>query len=229
MNRIVSVAKMQLLNKWTFLGIPAVMLTLCFALSLAIFGLIPNSEGFKPSGAGQAPLWYFFGLGIQALTLTFPFSQGMSVSRRSYFLGTMALFSALSLIMALLYWGLGLVESATNGWGLQGHMFSFPWVSDGPWFAVVLFFFAATMFLFLLGFWCATIYKRWHMTGLLILLIGFAVIILALVAVLVWQNWWLAFYSWFAPLTNLSVAALALGLCVVLAVTSYLTLRRATP
>ncbi len=36
MNRALGVARMQLINKWTFLGIPAVIIVLSFLVSLAI-------------------------------------------------------------------------------------------------------------------------------------------------------------------------------------------------
>lgn len=120
MNRIVNVAKMQLMSRWTYLGIPAVIIAGSFLLSVAIWALIPNSVGIKYSGAGQAVMWYFFGLGIQSLTYTFPFSQGMSVSRRSYFLGTVAVFAGIAAAISVLYVVLGEIEIATNGWGSRG-------------------------------------------------------------------------------------------------------------
>ncbi len=60
-------------------------------------------------------MWYFFGLGIQSLTMTFPFSQGLSVSRRNFFLGTVGLFTVLAAAVARLCVILGVVEQATNG------------------------------------------------------------------------------------------------------------------
>lgn len=118
MNRAFKVARLQLANKWTLIGIPLVILAAGILVSLAIFTFIPGgSEKF--SGAGQAPLWYFFAVGIQSLTLTFPFSQGLSVSRRAYYIGTVGLVLVLTLLWGVLYYLLGLLEDATNGWGVQ--------------------------------------------------------------------------------------------------------------
>ncbi|AJT41321.1 hypothetical protein [Psychromicrobium lacuslunae] len=229
MSKVINVVRMQLTNKWTFLGIPAVILAGCFLLSLAIFAIIPNSVEFKFSGAGQGVIWYFFALGLQALTLTFPFSQGLSISRRAFYLGSMLLFGTVALVMALFYWVMGLIENATNGWGMNGHMFYLPWVSDGAWYATILFFFSIMMFLYLFGFWAATLYKRWQVNGVLVVTIGLAVIIVGLVALLTWQGWWLDFFGWFGAQSNLSIAGWLLALSVLLAGGSYLTLRRATP
>src|SRR4029453_10995622 len=98
MSRTLAVARMQLINKWTYIGWPLTILAAAFLMSLAIFALIPVTEG-KNGGGSQAPLWYFLVLGIQSMTLVFPFSQGLSISRRAFYLGTLGLFSLIALGM----------------------------------------------------------------------------------------------------------------------------------
>ncbi|GAB3563507.1 hypothetical protein [Spelaeicoccus albus] len=228
MNRAFKVARLQLANKWTLIGIPLVILAAGILVSLAIFTFIPGgSEKF--SGAGQAPLWYFFAVGIQSLTLTFPFSQGLSVSRRAYYIGTVGLVLVLTLLWGVLYYLLGLLEDATNGWGVQGHLFHFPWVSDGPWYRTVLFFWIATMFLFFIGFWSATLYKRWRATGLLVAGIAVAALLVAIIVVVNLSNGWIAVGSWFAAQTSLSIGGYVAIIVALLGIGSFLTLRRTTP
>lgn len=229
MNRALGVAKMQLINKWTFLGIPAVIIASSFLLSLVIFALIPNTVGNKYSGAGQAVMWYFFGLGIQSLTLSFPFAQGLSVSRRNFFLGTVGLFTLLAAAISALYVVLGRVEQATNGWGLQGQLFALDWVADRSWFIQWFFYFVLMMFLFLLGFWAATVYKRWQATGTLIMCLSLAVLLVGAIALITLQGWWPAVGAWMVSLTPLSLGALALVFVLALGFAAYGTLRRATP
>ena len=229
MNRALGVAKMQLINKWTFLGIPAVIIASSFLLSLVIFALIPNTVGNKYSGAGQAVMWYFFGLGIQSLTLSFPFAQGLSVSRRNFFLGTVGLFTVLAAAISALYVVLGWVEQATKGWGLQGQLFALDWVADRSWFIQWFFYFVLMMFLFLLGFWAATVYKRWQATGTLIMCLSLAVLLVGAIALITLQGWWPAVGAWMVSLTPLSLGALALVFVLALGFAAYGTLRRATP
>ena len=64
--------------------------------------MLANADvtGPKYGGGAQAPLWYFDVVGIQALTLTFPFSQAMSVTRREFFLGTLLTAAFTSSILA---------------------------------------------------------------------------------------------------------------------------------
>lgn len=229
-HRAWAVARMQLINKWTFLGIPAVILVASFALTLAIWAMIPDSAtGPKYSGAGQAIMWYFFALGLQSLTLTFPFSQGLSVTRRNFFIGTVGLFMLVAAAVSGLYVFLGWVETATHGWGLNGQMFALQWIADRHWFIQLFFYFVVMMFLFLLGFWGATVYKRWQATGLLAAGIALGVLAVAGIGLATWQGWWPSVGAWIVSLTPLSIGLVVLGLCALLGVGAYLTLRRATP
>lgn len=228
MSRVVTVARMQLVTKWTYLGTPLVILAAAFLLSIAIYALIPGAEA-KYGGGSQAPFWYFMVLGIQSLTLVFPFSQGLSISRRAFYLGTLGLFALLAAAMTAIYLLGGIAERATNGWGVNGFFFNIPWISNGPWYGTAVFYFTLMMFMFIIGFWFATIYKRWGATGMLVSVIGSAVLLLGLVALAVFYQWWGSIGAWFAQQTPLTLGAWAALLCVALAGGSYLTLRRATP
>ena len=228
MGRVVAAARMQLVTKWTYLGNPLIILAAAFLLSLAIFALIPVEEA-KYGGGSQAPLWYFMVLGIQSMTLVFPFSQGLSVSRRAFYLGTLGLFSLLALAMTAIYLIGGIAERASNGWGVNGYFFNIPWISDGPWYGTAVFYFAVMMFMFIIGFWFATIYKRWATTGMLVSMIGSAALLLGVVALAAYFQWWADIGAWFVQQTPLSLGLCVTLLCVALAGGSYLTLRRATP
>jgi len=229
MNRVLNVARMQLINKWTFLGIPAIIMASAFLITLAIWALIPETGETKYAGSGQAVMWYFLALGIQSLTLTFPFSQAMSVSRRTFYLGTLGLFAVVALATSVIYYVLGLVETATGGWGMNGQMYALGWIAAEPGPVQILFYFISMITLFMIGFWFATVYKRWQATGMLVAGIGTAAVLLGIVALITWQGRWPQVGQWFAAQTPQTVAGWAALFCAVLAAGSYLTLRRATP
>ncbi len=229
MNRAVAVARMQLTNKWIYLGIPLIILAGSTLISLAIFAMIPDDASNAISGSGQAVMWYFFALGVQALTLLFPFSQALSVSRRSFYIGTVGLFTVVALALAVLYWVLGLIEQATDGWGMNGAIFAIPWIAEGAWYAQILFYFAVTSLFFLLGFWSSTIYKRWRTVGLTAALVGLGAVLLGVIALITWRDAWPSVGAWLVELTPLSLAGWVLAAAALLALTSYATLRRAVP
>ncbi|GAA1410311.1 hypothetical protein AUR04nite_11830 [Glutamicibacter uratoxydans] len=230
MNRIIKVARMQLINKWTFIGIPLLVLACSFLLTLAIWAIVrrAGAEDSVYSGGAQAPMWYFLALGIQALTLTFPFSMAMSVSRRTFYLGTVALFSVCALALSIFYYLMGLVETATSGWGVNGQFFALGWVAENNAVVQIAFYWVLMSLLFMLGFFSATLYMRWRTTGVLLFTISLAVVLLGTVAIITYGDHWPAVGQWLAAWTAGSVTLLGAGLAVVLAGASYLTLRKAT-
>jgi len=228
MNRVLAVSRMQLINKWTFLGIPAVILGGAFALCLALFAII--STGTKISGGAPfAPLWYFFALGIQSLTMTFPFSLGMSVTRRAYFLGTYVTFTAVALGMAVVYAIGTQVELATHGWGMDGYFFRVQFLFDGPWWQSLIVSFVITLFFFTLGFWGATLYKRWGVTGVLLVSIGLALLVVAAIFVITLGGLWGAVGDFLVQISILGLAGILALLAVAMGLGAFLTIRRAVP
>ena len=157
MNRTLSVVRMQLINKQTYIWIPLLILGGASSLALAVYAILYDSglQGPFYGGGAQAPLWYFGIVGIQALTLTFPFSQAMSVTRREFYLGTLLTAALTSAILAAIAVVGGLIERATDGWGVNGWFFGLPWVwENGPLGAFLVNFVLAMLF-FVIGFWAA--------------------------------------------------------------------------
>jgi hypothetical protein len=230
-NRTLSVVRMQLINKQTYIWIPLIVLGGALTLTLAVYGILASSgvDGPKYGGGAQAPLWYFLAVGVQALTLTFPFSQAMSVTRREFYLGTLLTAVLTSAILAGIAVLGGLIELATGGWGMNGWFFRLPWVWASGAGGAFLFNFVVAMLFFVVGFWAATIYKRFGGTWLTIVLVGVG----ALLVLGMWTvgrlNAWDALFEWFATqgIVGLSLWGVILG--AVLAASAFATLRRAVP
>lgn len=235
MNRIVATARMQLVNTQTYVWVPLLVIAGAFVINWLIFAIIAGAVGDIPAPdetmtfAAQAPLWYFLVIGVQSLTLTFPFSQAMSVSRRTFFLGTALITAAAGAVLATLYTLLRFPELATNGWGVGAYMFNVRWVTDGPWYEGWLFFFAMTLLFFVIGFWTATIYKRFGTVVITLVITGLALLVIGLIALITWQKWWMNVGLWLDTITPLSTSLWVLLATVVLGVSSYFTLRRAVP
>ena len=228
MSRTLNVVRMQFVNKQTYVWVPLLVLGGAFVLSLAIFAMVPY-DGVKVGGGTYAPLWYFLVVGVQSLTLTFPFSQAMSVSRREFFLGTLLAAAATSAMLALIFMVGGLIEEATNGWGMNGYFFYLQWIwADGPLAAFFVYFVTAMMF-FVTGFWSATIYKRFGSLWLTAVLVGIGALLVAVIWLVGFADAWVAAFTWFGQQGALGLALWGVLLGAVLAGTSFLILRRATP
>ncbi|HJX79637.1 hypothetical protein [Glutamicibacter sp.] len=230
MERVIKVARMQLINKWVFIGLPLLILGCAFIFSLVIFWIVRENggEGTMYGGGAQAPMWYFLALGIQALTLTFPFSQAMSVSRRSFYLGTVLLFGVCALALSVFYYLMGLLEKATGGWWMDARFFALEWVADNNVAVQIGFYFVLMVLLFMVGFLIATIYMRWRTTGLLVFFIALGVLLLGVIALLTFNQLWANFWTWALTWTAAGVTLWGGVVAVVMAGGSYLTLRKAT-
>ncbi len=229
MNRTLNVVRMQLVNRATYIWVPLIILGGTLLISLAIFGLISSSgaDAQMFGGGAQAPLWYFGVVGVQALTLTFPFSQAMSVTRREFYLGTLLTAALTSFVLAALFIVGGLIEQATDGWGLGGYMFYLPWVwSQGP-VVAGLFFFGLAMLFFVVGFCAATVYKRWGNLVLTVVLVSLGFVLIAAMWLVGQLRAWGDLFAFFGSLTPVAVTGGMVLVGALLAALSYGMLRRA--
>ena len=60
----------------------------------------------------------------------------------------------------------------------------------------MFFYFVLMMFLFLLGFWFATVYKRWQATGRWSMSLSLSVLLVGAIALITLQGWWPAVGAW---------------------------------
>ncbi|MGO2049976.1 MAG: hypothetical protein ACTH2E_05885, partial [Microbacterium sp.] len=102
MSRTLNVIRLQLINRQTFIWVPLIVLASAVLISVLIYAMIPIDDP-KYGGGAQAPLWVFFVIGMQAMTMTFPFSQAMSITRREFFVGTMITAVLGSVFMAIVF------------------------------------------------------------------------------------------------------------------------------
>ncbi|WP_210604934.1 hypothetical protein [Brevibacterium oceani] len=229
-NRTLGVIRLQFTNTQTFVWVPVLVLGGMWLITLIVYWIISASgvDGPMYSGGSQAPLWYFAVVGAQAMNLTFYFSQAMSLTRREFYVGSLLAATMSAVGVSAVFVALGLIEQATNGYGIGGYFAYLPWVwASGPLAAGVIYF-VLTMLWFVLGFWFAIVNKRF---GALILTLSLIVIALVLLAGAAWLSFnqsWGELWMWLANTQAIGLACWALGLTAVFALGSYLTLRRLT-
>jgi len=231
MNRTVNVVRMQLVNRQTYIWVPLMVLAGSLVITLAIYALIRNAGAQDPlyGGGAQAPLWYFAVVGIQSLTLTFPFSQAMSVTRREFYLGTLLAAALTGAILSAVFVIGGFIENATDGWGMNGYFFYLPWIWEAGPLGAALFFFAVTMLFFVVGFWAATIYKRFGSVALTSVLVGIAALLVLAMFIIGMLEAWGRVFGWIGAQGALGLGLWGLLFGAALAAISFVTLRRAVP
>ncbi|MDQ0727359.1 hypothetical protein [Microbacterium sp. W4I20] len=228
MRRTVNVIRLQLINKGTFVWYPLIILAAAVVISVLIYAMIPVDTP-KYGGGGQAPLWYFFAIGMSAMTLTFPFSQAMSITRREFFVGTLLTAIIGSALMGVLFLIGGGIEMATNGYGVNGYVFYLPWLWDAGPFGAFVVYFALALFFFVVGFTGATIYKSWGQLVLIIVSVGLTLVLIGLLFLVVRLDLWMQIGATVNDLGALGLALYLLLITAVLTGVSFLAFRRTIP
>ncbi|WP_222192948.1 hypothetical protein [Modestobacter italicus] len=233
MNRVLSAARLQAANPIVSLGVPWMVVSLSFAINLAIWGLadLDAQPDASANTGGIASLYItVVVVSAQLVTQVFPFALGLSLSRRTYYLGTALAALVQSLVFAVALTVLTAVENATNGWGV-GLDFWAPGAIDvgNPALQVAVFTLPMLAACFL-GSGIGVTFKRWGAMGLYTLTIGVLLVAGATVVLVTWQQAWTDLWTW---LTDRSVESMTLGvpavLGIALAALTYLGLRRAVP
>lgn len=231
MNRILTVARLQLVAWPAVVGWPWGILTLSFFINLALFGTMSGNPDFEPTTGGLLSIYVvMFVACVSSITQEFPFAIGLGISRRSFYLGNVLQLVGQAISYAAVLYLLALVEQATDGWGIDLRFFGLPflWVEN----PVLRFLGFAIPFLLLgfLGIAIALVFKRWGANGMFTLSTVALVTAGGFAVLATWQGWWPAIGGWFA---DQSGAALLVGwpavLTLPLAVLSYLAIRRANP
>lgn len=240
LRRILNVARLHLVNKMTTIYVPWLIMAFIFLVNYTIWWLLAANldpadmadarDGIQFSGASAYIFVYMLVVAVQAINLTFPFAQGYSVTRRDFYLGSVLTFVGLSIVYSIVMTILGVIERATNGWGLGGSMFATIYFGGGDnlleTFYITL---AIFLFFFFIGAATATVYVRWKANGMLMFFACLVLVLLGLVVLVTFTESWPAVGHWFVTAGVIGVATWSLVPTALAAVIGFLILRRATP
>jgi hypothetical protein len=231
MNRVLQAARLHLIHPLVILGIPWLVVGISFGLNVAIWHLTPAGEDDGGFTGGVLALYItVLVVYVQAVTQLLPFAMGLSLSRRTFYLGT-----ALVAVVQSLFYGVALsvlvaIENATDGWG-AGMQFWAPGIFEVENPVVQVFASGAPMLAFaFIGVGVGIVQKRWGQAGTWGLIIA-SMLLAGGAAILVsWLDAWASVGNWFA---DQSVATLTIGLpavvALVAALVSFPGIRRVVP
>lgn len=231
--RILTAARLQLIAPTFRLAVPWLVLAASLAVSILASAVIDNPD-LDHYGTGGLVLFYvaFCVVYVQVVASLLPYGMGLSLTRRTFFLGTVLFAAVQSLAYGVLFYLVLLVERGTDGWGvgqpfLSGGWFvpGYSWVVDNP--AEQIAIFSVPMFvLALLGMWIGVVYRRFGPRGVFVMVMLSAIGTGAVVAGLtIWlKDTYVVFF------TGQSVFALFAGWPLVLgvgfALAGYIGIRR---
>ncbi|SCW27434.1 hypothetical protein SAMN04487970_100194 [Paenibacillus tianmuensis] len=226
MNRIVSVTKMYLRDKLSWIYMPWIILLFNLIIHLTIRFSIGAKDGMYSGGITSLYV-YTLVIGIIALPQTFVFALGLGVRRKDYFAGTAMNFTLISLGTSILILLFSLLEGWSGGWGVGLHFFRMPNWGDGTVIGQVTRNFVLMLHLFFLGFVISSVQRRYGWFGMIVL----SGVVFAGVSILVFSlsyyQWWGALFQWIAGITVSEWTGWLFALMVVYALASYTMLRKA--
>jgi hypothetical protein len=233
MNRVLAAARLQLVHPLVILGVPWMVGTVSFAINWAVWRIVDirSLEGDDGVTGGVLALYItVLVVFVQAVTQLMPFAMGISLSRRSYFLGTCLVGVGMALGFGVVLALLDAVESATGGWGVGLHFWT-PSLLDVDGFLPQVAASGAPMLaLIAAGVGMGVVSKRWGPNGVWGLVIG-SIVVLGGAAVLVtWMGAWLDLGRWLADQSLMTLAVgLPLALAVLLGALAFAGIRRVVP
>ena len=217
MNRVLAAARLQLVHPMAILGVPWMVGALSFAINWAVWRIVDirSLEGEDGFTGGVLALYItVLIVFVQAVTQLMPFAMGISLSRRSYFLGTCLVGVGMALGFGAILAVLDAVESASGGWGVGLQFWTPPPVDVDGFLPQVAVSGAPMLALIAAGVGMGVVTKRWGPNGVWGLIIG-GIVVLGGAAVLVtWMHAWTDLGRW---LIDQSVMTLAVGLPLALA------------
>lgn len=224
MSRIPAVVRMYLTDSLTLFGLPVAILGASFLVNLAIFSVEPVHA--RSTGGVAAIFVVMLAAAAMSTARALPFAMSMGASRRSFAVGTGATGAIMALVFGVILLVLNRLESAANGWGLQGHFFTFAWTERYGFVGVWLLATVVLLAMFLVGALGSTIWLRWRQNGMLVSGVLTVLVFGGFGILAAWRQWWPAIGRWVQDLTPLTAAGWIALLCVAVAGGSFLTLRR---
>lgn len=234
-HRVWTVVRLLFANPWTAVYTPLLILTFIWLMNIAIWALLRatvdvGSDADSTINGGALFLFvYMLVVAVQSVNQTFSLALGYGMTRRDFFLGSAVFYIILSVGYSAMLATLGLIESATNGWGIRLNFFSTSVIGlDGWWQGFVFGLLAFLLFCFI-GAATASVYVRWRAMGMYVFWASVVVAFFGGAILTTWADGWPQVGQFFAVAGVLGSAAWSLiftGLC---ALAAWLILRRATP
>lgn len=233
MTQLLKVARIQLVNARMVLGLPLLVLACVLAANIVIFMAIqaPSSPGDSPMTGALISIYIVtLVTHVQTMTQMFPFALGLSITRRDFVASAGLVVVGQALLYGVIIWVMSLLESATGGWGLDLAMFDLAFLQQSNVVTQILVYTGPFLLLSFAGLWTGIVYQRWGQPGVWVLVLSLGALLVGLLALIGWQDWWQPVFDFFAETpTLLMFAAYPAVIAAVLAAATYATSRRAVP
>lgn len=230
-NRVLTVARAELIS-WAMAFLwPLAIMGSSFALNLALFAAIGDTIPDGPTTGGLASIYVVqFIVAWTGVLQFFGFAVGLNVTRRTFYLATSLVMTGQSVAYGILLYLFELIEHATGGWGIRVSFFDPLPITHGNSPLNILVYAVPMICISFLGMFLGVVATRWGSNGIFgLTLAGTVVAGLAAVGI-TWLDGWDAVGSWLVSQSGYAYVIFGpLVLAVACAGAAYGLLRRANP
>ena len=226
MTAVVNVVRFYLVDWFNYLVIPWAVLAFSLAVNLVIFAAIGGGPQQHRTGGFVTVYVLLLVGGLFTVTRFLPFGLALGLSRRSYYLGTLAFALGIAVTFGLGFAVLQAIERGTGGWGEHVNYFRVKWILDGPWYQTWLTSSVVVALVFTYGIWFGLIYRRWSLTGAVLAAAAQISVLVAVVLVTTWTHTWHHLGHVLAGLSAIGTTGGLAALTVLLCAAGCATMRR---
>lgn len=230
MNRIAAASRLHLISWHGLVLWPWGILLSSFLINVVIFAAIGDQGQGQNTPGGLVSIYIVvFVAFVQLVTQGFPFALGLSVTRRSFYLGTALLALGQAVLFGFGLYLFKLVEDATDGWGLSLRFFGIPFLTQDNGILQILVFTVPFVLAGFAGMVGGVIFQRWGTNGVYTLMLTSIIGTGGLAALITWQQQWMELGNWFADQPTLTlIVGWPILIAAALAGSGYAAIRRAT-
>jgi hypothetical protein len=228
--RILATARVLMANPAMALLLPLGILASSFVVNIMIFASVDAIEEGGVTGGLLSIYFTQFIVCWIGVHQFFSFSVGLNATRRAYYVAAVLVSIGQALFFSIVLYLGGIIERATDGWGIKLHFFDpMPLTSSNS--PVTILVYAVPLVLVsCLGLLQGAVSKRFGTRGFFLILIVGLVVAGGLVVLINELGAWPGVGSWLADLSGLSVAiGWALIPSALAGAVGWWALRRATP
>lgn len=229
-SRTLAVTRLQLTTNPILLVLPVLVLVAAFVVNLMIFSSVDRAaEGGATGGVASI---YFTQMVIAWASVhqQFNLAVGLNVTRRAFYLGSVAVVVIESVLYGLVLVLGSVLERATDKWGVNLAFFNTTSLTDDASPTTFLVYAVPLTFVTMLGLFFGAVNKRFGTRNFFLLSVA-AILVLGLIATLItYLNGWEPIVGWLARQSPLAIiAGWTLIPTVLVAVGGWFVLRRAVP
>src|SRR3954454_11303766 len=208
MNRVLTAARLQVVHPLVILGMPWLIAASSFALNWVLWAVTVVGEEPGAFTGGILALYITVSVVfVQAVTQLLPSAMGLSLSRRTYWLGVALFAVAVSAGSGVILAVLSRIEQATGGWGAGLEFWAPGRLYADNIFVQVLTSGAPMLAFSFIGVAIGVVSKRWGTGGVWALSLATLLVSGGVVVLLTWRSWWDELGAWLSDRSFVTLAA----------------------